>query len=46
MGNNQSVGSGIGDLFYPDNPNRRDRCFQLERDCRNAIDEFNNTKAQ
>ncbi|KAI3399763.1 hypothetical protein diail_5831 [Diaporthe ilicicola] len=46
MGNGQSVGSGIGDIFWPDNPHRRDRAFQLERDCRNAIDEFNTTKAQ
>ncbi|OBS29566.1 hypothetical protein FPOA_03504 [Fusarium poae] len=46
MGNSQSVGSGIGDLFWPDNPHRRDRAFQLERDCRNAIDLFNTTKTQ
>ncbi|KAM7188341.1 hypothetical protein V8F33_010681 [Rhypophila sp. PSN 637] len=46
MGNSQSIGSGIGDIFWPDNPHRRDRAFELERDCRNAIDEFNNLKTQ
>ncbi|KAI1741092.1 hypothetical protein F4680DRAFT_80515 [Xylaria scruposa] len=46
MGNTQSIGSGIGDIFYPDNPNRRNRAFQLENDCRRAIDEFNNLKAK
>ncbi|KAI0452154.1 hypothetical protein F5B21DRAFT_527280 [Xylaria acuta] len=46
MGNTQSIGSGIGDIFWPDNPNRRNRAFQLQDDCQRAIEEFNNLKAK
>jgi len=38
MGNSQS-------LFYPDNPNRRDRAQQLADDCQNFVDQYN-TKHQ
>ena len=46
MGNTQSVGSGIGDVFWADNPNRRSRAFQLQGDCQRAIDEFNKIKSR
>ncbi|TRX89797.1 hypothetical protein FHL15_009230 [Xylaria flabelliformis] len=46
MGNTQSIGSGIGDIFWPDNPNRRNRAFQLQNDCQRAIEEFDNLKTK
>lgn len=43
MGNS---GSSIGDIFYPDNPKRRQRCLELSSAINMYIAEFEQLKAQ
>lgn len=40
-----AVGQGIGDLFYYDNPKRRDRVEQLRNDINTFKAEFESLKA-
>ncbi|KAH0611876.1 uncharacterized protein H6S33_011141 [Morchella sextelata] len=46
MGNSHSVGSGISDLFYPDNPSRRGRCQELKNDITLICAEFKELQAR
>ncbi|CAG2001477.1 unnamed protein product [Fusarium graminearum] len=39
-----AVGQSIGDVFYPDNPNRRDRVDQLQNDIKAMKNEFEGLK--
>lgn len=46
MGNSSSVGSSISDLFYPDNPERRERCQELKNDINSICLEFKHLQAR
>lgn len=39
-----AVGQSVGDLFYPDNPNRRKRVDQLQDDIKVMQNEFQSLK--
>lgn len=39
-----AVGQSVGDLFYPDNPNRRKRVEQLQDDIKVMQNEFESLK--
>lgn len=41
MGNS---GSSIGDIFYPDNPNRRRRAEELRQDINDIVNQFQEQK--
>ncbi|KAG8528390.1 uncharacterized protein KY384_007308 [Bacidia gigantensis] len=45
MGNSpSSIGTSIGDTFYPSNPDRRNRAQQLQRDVEMYVSRFNEEK--
>jgi hypothetical protein len=38
------MGQGISDIFYPDNPNRRDRAEQLRNDIKTYCNSYEEIK--